>query len=163
MSVDVAVALPLLEQFAEKMNCAVEVLTNDQPMLKPMPKSIGAVMRNFRRGRVKICRGYGPKEFVKAFAGATWALTDSFHAVMFSSIFNCNARFLVPKEGWRKPMFGRIEEFAKVCINGRFFVDDVAQALSSFGCGETVKYDAGRIAAMRAESLGWLKNAIMSN
>lgn len=162
MSVDVAVALPLLEQFAEKMNCAVEVLTNDQPMLKPMPRSIGAVMRNFRRGRVKICRGYGPKEFVRAFASATWTLTDSFHAVMFSSIFNCNARFVRPANEMRKVMFARIEEFAEKCVKGDFFVDDVVQALQSFEHGETVSYNAGQIVAMRAESVAWFKNAITS-
>lgn len=165
MSVDVAAAWPLLEKFADEMNCMVEVLTNDAH-LKPMPKSLRQLRGRDvpapwrRRSRVEICRGYGPKEFVRAFAGATWTLTDSFHAVMFSSIFNCNVRFLRPTNEMRKGMFARIEEFAKACINGRFFVDDVAQALSSFEHGETVKYDADRIAAMRAESVKWLERAL---
>ena len=160
MSIDLPAALPLLEQFADKMNCAVEVMTNDQPMLRPMPRSIGAIVRSFRCGRVKICRGYGPKEFVKAFGEATWVLSDSFHAVMFSSIFNCNARFVRPANEMRKVMFSRIEEFAGKCVKGDFFVDDVVQALQSFERGETIAYDAKQISAVRAKSSVWLKGAI---
>lgn len=160
MSIDLSATLPLLERFADKMNCTVEVLTNDQPMLKPMPRSLSAVMRNFCRRRVKICRGYGPKEFVKAFAGATWVLADSFHAVMFSSVFNCNARFVRPTNEMRRVMFARVEEFATKCISGSFFVNDVAQTLSSFAHGETIRYNAAQIAMLRAESKKWLMDAL---
>lgn len=159
MNDDVTAVLPCLENFADKMNCTVEILLNCAG-LKPMPKSIRQVINNFMCGRVRICRGYGPKEFVRAFASATWTLTDSFHAVMFSSIFNCNARFLVPQEGWRMLMFARIEEFAKTCINGRFFVDDVVQALSSLERDEKMSYNATKIGTMRAESVKWLENAL---
>ena len=159
MSVDVAMAFPLLENFAEKMGCAVEVLLNGGA-LKPFPKSVRKAIGNFRGGRVKVCRGYGPKEFVRAFASAAWTLTDSFHAVMFSSIFKCNARFVRPENEMRRAMFSRIEEFAEKCVVGDFFVDDVKQALQSFECGEMVSYDADRIATLRAESLAWMKGAI---
>ena len=160
MSVDLPIALPLLEQFADKMNCSVEVLTNNQPMLKPLPRSIGAVMRNLRRGRVTNCRSYGPKEFLRAFSSATWVVTDSFHAVMFSSVFNCNARFVRPNRETRKAMFARIEEFADKCVEGRFFVDDVVQALQSFEQDEKIVYNSKAITEMRAESLKWLEKAI---
>ena len=162
MSVDLPTALPLLEKFADMMNCSVEVLTNNQYMLKPVPKSFRTLLSHFRDSRVKICRGYGPKEFVRAFSTATWTLTDSFHAVMFSLIFNCNARFLRPANEMRKTMFSRIEEFAGKCVRGDFFVDDVEQALQSFERGKTISYDVDRISAMRAESLAWLENAIIS-
>lgn len=116
----------------------------------------------FSGGRVKVCRGYGPKEFVRAFASATWTLTDSFHAVMFSAVFNCNARFVRPANEMRKVMFSRIEEFVEKCVTGDFFVDDVEQALWAFAHGEKIAYDDKQIVAMRAESKRWLENAIMS-
>ena len=159
MSIDLPPALPFLEEFADKMNCTVEVLTNEAA-LTPMPRSIGAVVQNFRRSRVKVCRGYGPTEFVKAFADATWTLSDSFHAVMFSSVFNCNARFVRPTDESRKVMFARIEEFAQKCIEGPFFVDGVMYALASFAHGEKIAYNANQIAALRTGSMVWLKGAI---
>ena len=159
MSVDVTAALPLLENFAETMGCAVEVLV-DGGELKPFPTSIRQVGGNFSGGRVKVCRGYGPKEFVRAFAGARCVLTDSFHAVMFSSIFNCNARFVRPANEMRKVMFARIEEFVEKCVEGDLFVDDVEQALQSFERSETVGFKSDRIATMRAESLWWLNGAL---
>lgn len=159
MSVDMAAALPLLENFAAKMNCTVEVLTNE-PFLRPIPKSIHQLLSNFRSVRVKICRGYGPGEFVRAFASATWVLTDSFHAVMFSSIFNCNARFLRPANEMRRAMFARIEEFSKECGKGDLFVDGVVQALQSFERGKTMSFDFDQIVVMRNESMAWLQRAI---
>ena len=87
-------------------------------------------------------------------------ITDSFHAVMFSSIFSCNARFLRPTTEMRRGMFARIEEFAKECITGGFFVDDVSEALSAFERGETVSFKTDRIAAMRAESMKWIEGAL---
>ena len=160
MSVDMAAELSLLENFAEKKNCTVELLANES-FLRPIPKSFRQLLSNFRYTRIKICRGYGPKEFVRAFSSASWVLTDSFHAVMFSSIFNCNARFLRPANAMRRGMFARVEEFAKGCITGGFFVDDVEDALRSLEQGETITFDANRIAVMRAESMKWLENAII--
>ena len=160
MSVDVASASSLLEEFSKRMKCTVEVLSDNQPMLRAVPKSVRALWENFRHSRVKICRGYGPKEFVRAFASATWILTDSFHAVMFSSIFNCNARFLRPSSAMRAAMFARIEEFASKYVSGPFFASDVASALSSLEHGEMVTFDAVQIAARRSDSMKWLNEAI---
>ena len=59
-------------------------------------------------------------------------------------------------------MFARIEEFAKECVEGDFFVADVSEAVSSFECGKRVDFKADRIATMRAESVKWLEDAIIS-
>lgn len=162
MAIDLNGALPKLEAFARENNCCVEVLTDWPCGLKPLPKSFGRLFVNFspEYPRVKIASGYGPKEFVKAFASATWTLTDSFHAVMFSSIFNKNLRFITPDSEMRKTMFARIEEFASSCINGPVFVDLVQSALDSFAKGESVSYNKTEIDKRRSASLGWLKKAI---
>ena len=159
MSVQVEANLPLLEKFAIAMDCTVEVLVN-RPVLQPLPKSLKAVASNFRSSRVRICRGYGPREFVKAFSSATWVVTDSFHAVMFASIFRCNARFVRPTCKMREGMFARIVEFAALGISGSFFVDRVAMALASFEKGETISYNCSAIEERRRESLAWLKSAV---
>lgn len=161
MSVNVAEALPYLESFATANNCRVEVLT-DRPYLKPFPRSLKKLLSNYRNPypHVKICSDYGPKEFVAAFADAIWTLTDSFHAVMFSSIFEKNLRFIKPQSEFRKTMFARIEEFVASCINGSVFVDSVEEALDFFAKGETVSYNRAAIDSRRTASLEWLKKAI---
>ena len=156
IDVDLKAAMPELERFAAEQNCHVEVLSNDSFLL-PLPRSASAFAEKLLSSRVKICRGYGPKEFVRALSRATWTLSDSFHAAMFSAIFSRNMRFLRPANDLRRVMFARVEEFAEKCIEGEFFVDDVRQALSSFASGEVVAYNRDQISAMRAESLKWIE------
>ncbi len=149
MSVNLAEALPHLEAFAEAQKCRVEVIVNES-FTGVRPKSL----------RVKIAASYGPKEFVRAFASATWTLADSFHAVMFSTIFNTNLRFIKPQSEMRRVMFARIEEFAEKCITGPVFVDSVKDALDSFTKGESISYNRSEIDSRRAASLEWLKSAV---
>lgn len=156
MSVDLSSSLPLLKSFAIQMNCAVDVITNDSG-LRPIPKSVSQIVGNFRRGvRVKLRRGYGPKEFVETMANADWVLTDSFHAVMFSAIFNTNFRFICPVTSFRLGMFARVKEFAKRCVKGRCLADGVGRALESFRLGEEVRFDQEEIDKMRNMSRAWL-------
>lgn len=146
---DVRAMLPSLEKFAAENDCKVEVLVSEW------------VGSNFPEGkRARVCTDFGPKEFVQAFASATWTLTDSFHAVMFSYIFGKNLRFLRPQSEGRKAMFARIEEFADRCITGPVFVDSFQTALDSFAKGETISYNREEIDRMRSDSLDWLKKAI---
>lgn len=149
MSVNLAEALPHLEAFAEARQCRVEVIV-DFSFTGVRPKS----------SRVKIVASYGPKEFVRAFASATWTLADSFHAVMFSTIFNTNLRFIKPQSEMRRTMFARIEEFAEKCITGPVFVDSVKDALDSFARGEAIEYNQAEIESRRTASEEWLKAAL---
>lgn len=149
MSVELKEALPHLEAFAEAQGCRVVVIV-DRPFTGVRHTS----------SRVKIMASYGPKEFVRAFAAATWALADSFHAVMFSTIFNTNLRFIKPQNEMRRAMFARIEEFAEKCIAGPVFVDSVKAALDSFARGETIEYSRAEIETHRAASAEWLKTAL---
>ena len=164
LSQNVAEAVKVLEPWARQNDCTVEIVCDG--MQKAVPRSarecVTRLISIVSPSRVRICTGYGPREFVRAFAQAEMCITDSFHAIMFSSIFNCNARFLRPINEMRRGMFARIEEFAKECITGDFFVDDVSDALLAFGRSETVGFKVDRIAAMREESVKWLENAIIS-
>lgn len=162
MSVDVKTVLPYLSEFAKRMKCKVDVLANNG-VLQPIPRSIGEVVGNNRFKSVNILRSADPIEFVKEFSRATWVLTDSFHAVMFASIFGCNARFIRPSNAMRAVMFARIQEFAIECVKGNLFVDDVKAALDSFERGETVSFDQQKIASLRDASLAWLKSSLTTN
>lgn len=161
LSINIRDAMPMLEAFARANNCCVEVIA-DGTWNKPFPKSLKQFVANCHNPypHIKLAFGYGPKEFVQAFDSATWTLTDSFHAVMFSNIFNKNLRFIKPDSELRKVMFARIEEFAASCINGPVFVDSVQSALDSFAKGEAISYNQEEIDRMRTASLDWLKKAI---
>jgi hypothetical protein len=165
MSVDVRKVLPSLIEFSKRMRCDVDILSNNSCVFGK-PAKISDVIKNYRYdmclGKVRLCRASDPMDFVRTFSNATWTLTDSFHAVMFSSIFECNARFIKPSSSSRAVMFARIEEFASSCVNGEFFVDDVEGALESFRNGEEISYNRAKISQFRADSLSWLKEAVGS-
>lgn len=160
LSEDVKAAVPVLEGWAKKNDWAIQVLCKGY--VKPIPRSIMELGRRLRgfMSKVRICSDYGPREFVRAFARADAVITDSFHAIMFSSIYGCNARFLKPQKDVRKAMFARISEFGEKCVIGSLLADDLKQALLSFECDETMSFDSARIAAIRAESMDWLQKAI---
>lgn len=159
MSVDLKDAMPRLIEFSCKLECDVDVFVNNCAIL-PFPNSFGSAIKNIQPSKINICRSSDPLDFVKAFSKATWTLTDSFHAVMFSSIFECNARFVRPSDAMRSAMFARIEEFAASCVNGEFFVDDVEGALKSFCKGEEISYNQQKISQLRSNSLSWLKQSL---
>lgn len=164
LAVDINGVLPELESFARSQNCEVVVLT-DTLYLKPQPRTIKELFRNWtnKYPRVRISSCSGPREFVQHFAEATWILTDSFHGMMFASIFDKNIRFLKPTSSWRRVMFARIEEFVDSCIEGKVLVETVSEALSTFGCGECVRYRYDRIDERRQKSLEWLESAVGMN
>lgn len=161
MSVKIDEALPQLERFARTNDCFVKVLS-DAPYLKPFGKSIRNILENFHNDypHVRICSDYGPKEFVRTFSSATYTLTDSFHAVMFSALFEKNVRILLPDTELRRTMFARIEEFANSCLTGPTFADSVQQALDSLQQGQIVSVVREEISRRRNLSRAWLIEAL---
>ena len=183
LSEDVEAARPLLEKFAKEQNCRVEILIgeNSGAGMLPLPISpsrlrrwLGGLCRRFF-SRVHVNIAAGPLEFVRLHAEATWIVTDSFHSVMFSTIFGKNCRALAPKVEWRKDMFARIEEIAehahmkveelKGCkvekLNSfGLIANDLTEALNSFRRGNAVTVDQEWVAKRRSDSIEWLKEAI---
>ena len=166
MSVDVRKVLPSLIEFSKRMRCEVDIFSGNSCVFGK-PVKIGDVIENYRYdlclGKIRLCRATDPMDFVRTFSNAIWTLTDSFHAVMFSSIFECNARFIRPSSTGRAEMFARIEEFASSCVNGGFFVDDVESALHSFEKGDKISYNQLKISQLRLNSFVWLKQALVKN
>jgi len=167
LSGDVDATVRTLEPAVRDGRWEIVVLCNPRRML-PMPDSGLKILRQmirrfgeiFGRSRVKVATWYGPREFVRAFARADACITDSFHAVMLSSVYGVNVRFLRPDSAVRKDMFARIEEFADAYVKGEMFVPDVAAALASLESGTRTGFDREAMAAFREKSLNWLKASL---
>lgn len=163
LSEDIEKAVELLEVFAKARKCCVKVFVNyGKDRLLPFPSSrIKAKtwlkgMEKRILGDVMICASAGPKEFVRAIADATWVVSDSFHALMFSIVFKKNVRILKPQTESRRQMFARIVEFAGHA-NGPLVVDSVSAALDSIEKGERVEFDYRWLGERIRESQCWLQ------
>ena len=166
LSEKVEEAIPILESFAKQAKCTVKVFVDHgHAALLPFPLNCtklkvwtkGIWKRLF--GRVSICISAGPKEFVKAFSDATWVVSDSFHALMFATVFKKNIRILRPKMESRRKMFARIEEFA-AHAKGPLIAESLAEALASLRRGESVTVDEQWLEQRWAQSQRFLRNSI---
>lgn len=158
--------LPALRAFAKRTGYRVEILVDD-PVTR-LPKSFVDARRQGShalryilgsRG-LTVLRGAGPREFMKAFAGATCVLSNSFHALQFASIFGLNARIIRSSEKDRSAMFERFTDFQAKYVQGPLFADDVGDALASLERGEALSYNEAALAADRERSLAWLREAL---
>jgi len=158
----VAKFLPVLEQWADQYDWHVDVLSDGYYKKVPTKLSEFAdrLYETASRRRVRICNSYGPLEFVRLFSCSNACITDSFHAVMFSSIYHLNLRFIKPAAAWRMEMFSRIEEFYRIAVSGPFVAETVDTALSSIASGERVTFDDAAIETHRQFSYDWLKGAL---
>lgn len=163
LSYNVAKALPILRAFAKRTGCEVYLFC-DGPF--SVPSRVGTLshqaLSRFRGmvSSIHVCIDAGPREFVRGFARADWVVSDSFHALMFASIFRTDMRILRPKMGLRQKMFSRIEDFGKRYVKGNFIVSDLQEALDSLGV--PVKYDEQALDDARAFSRRWLQTHLCS-
>ena len=104
----------------------------------------------------------GPDEFLQCASKATDAVSDSFHALMFSIIFGLNVRMLVPKATFRQDMFARIKEFEKYIKSGRMIVNNLPTALESIRCSAPVVFNMGKIEELRNISEMWLQSQLQT-
>ncbi len=162
---DVGECYSQLEAFAKEYHCKVRVLV-DRYFL-PFPKTFSQVVQQAKRivqnvfSPVTLELAAGPQEFLNAFTNATWVLSDSFHAVMFSSVFGKNVRILRPRNEFRQKMFARIEEFAQQAVaEGRLVADDVPKALVSLVEDPPLQFNTDFIARRCFESKAWLEDAL---
>lgn len=165
LDVSIKSSLHDLHKFAKKMKCTVHLYINMSKI--PLPTN----WNNFKTcvilqyykifgGRIKPEFSAGPQEFLNGHSNATWVMTDSFHSLMFSSIFNKNVRVIRPCDEFRKKMFSRIEEFVQKNTSGPVIADSVCEALSSFAKGETVSYNYSAIDDKQKASHLWLQSTL---
>lgn len=165
MSVDAAAALPVLENYAERINGEVDLFVNKGvSFLRPIPRSLSALLAKRKRrgaGGVHVHLGAGPLEFAQTIGVATQVITDSFHGLMFSAIFGCNARFIRPSTSFRAEMFGRIAEFAAKYVRGPLFFDNVSDAMRSLEQEPRLTYNEPALASIQETSRRWLLDNLL--
>lgn len=164
LSEDVEALSPKLRAFARRHHAKVRLLVDSGQ--RPFPRTPKQLLLHFRWlmrrlfSPVKPFLTAGPQEFLEAFAQADWVLSDSFHALMFSSIFDKQVAILRPKSEKRKGMFARIEEFVETTTDGPVIEDTVESALARFERGERMSFRQDVIAKRREASWAWLRAAL---
>ena len=165
LSASVVDDLPRLEEFARKNHCKVDVFVDSAMNQVYYPVSFRRPWKTlniwWRRlvTPVRLHLGAGPLQFVKAISRAKWVMTDSFHGLMFSTIYGKNVREIKPTLEYRIQMFARIADFAADFIDGDVVSDSISDALASFEKGETIHYRRAEIDAFINRSRVWLADA----
>ncbi len=154
---------PILAQFTQENNCDVDVFVAPGVFFRlPAPfrwKNTKRWMKGLQNkwfGRVNIRDAANPIEFVSALASADWIVSDSFHALMFSLIFNRNVRIIKPTQESRSKMFARIEEFV-LHMKGPVLVDSLDASLHSLLENEAVAFDSVWLGEQKAYSVAFLR------
>ncbi len=158
---DLESMIPQLEKLASFSDYSVEVFLDGYlTAARVNPLWIMRHLASRFRSSVRIRESAGPIEFVRAIAESECVLTNSFHAVMFSSIFSRQVKVVAPQSGSRKKMFARIEEFVKRCTKGKVIAESVQDALVEIGNGAKMSYNMKEIAMLQAQSRDWLTHAV---
>lgn len=160
---------PVLSNYATESGSIVDIFLNE-PYVVRFPNSLDRIrkllkyggLRFFGNKRVRLHNDAGPAEFVYYASLATDAVSDSFHALMFSIIFDLNIRILRPEKEVRIFMFSRIEEFSECVAQGTLISDGLQAALHSILHDPPVIFDSKKIEEKRKHSSAWLQNVLGS-
>lgn len=157
--------LPWLEQYVRTSRIHAYVYMNLRS-LAIEHWSLGSILRHLRlRWRIfKNCRIHvrkfpGPIGFLNSLLGAEHILSDSFHALMFSSIFEKDAKIYIPKE--RQEMGCRITDFVERVGWKDVVVDSLDSNVFAHqsGCASGSRDSLNR---WISESSDWLNSSIKS-
>ena len=154
-----------LARFARVNGCDIELFFGGPCQILPgnlwdLVRISTGFLRAYLSSRVHVRMSATPDEFVREIADADWVLTDSFHAVMFSTIFQRNLRVLAPKGKMSKIGFSRLEEFVSANIKTKTICESLSDALKSLIQDPMSNYDVLSIEQKRENSKKWLKTAI---
>lgn len=148
--------LPQLQVFSQKQHCKVTILLSEGASPYPgfkSPKALCKYVRSLYSNHVSYEMAESPLDFVRYFARAKWILSDSFHALMFSIIFDKNVRIIVPSERERQKMFCRISEYNEYVEHGSFLSNNINTALASFVSDTEVAFNTTKIDNFRRYSM----------
>lgn len=164
MSEDLLASIVTLDRWAEGNGREVDVVVDSfalQPFFRcGVIRKILTYLSIVRRGRVHVHLDAGPLEFVKMLKDARDVITDSFHAMAFSSIFDCNVRVIKPTSPWRLAMFSRIEEFSDY-TGGNHICSSLEEGLRMIVGEPKICYNMDKMKVDADASLRWLKESIV--
>lgn len=102
-------------------------------------------------------KGIGPNEFLALINGAEFVLTDSFHACVFSIIFDKQFRVFTRKAGSTN-MNSRIRTLLDYISKGDFLISPAE--LENIELGKKSSYDKSKIELKKKQSIQWLQRAL---
>ena len=143
----------LLINYSRSNDMQIDIFTDHFLWRRPTLKEIRLLLSG-----VKIHFSADAQDFVKAISTATTVISDSFHALMFSLIFNKQIKVLRPTGSYRGDMFSRINEAVDEFTCGDVFCSSLEEALK--GADGAVSFRNDVIEKRRNESMNWLVNAI---
>ena len=155
--------LPKLEKFAKDNDCDVVVFPDRFEKRGCKPKSFLNVQKLRLRlltTPVKVYISAAIEDFMREISAATWIVTNSYHAMMFSVIYRKNIRIIVPTDKVRQGMHARMQEFAGTIIDGPLMQANVEDALSSCERGEEISINEVALKERIKKSRIWLKTQI---
>lgn len=169
MGEDVEAALPTMANFAREKACGIKIVVekfywNNEPLR--ISRIIRRLYRCFQLQRfckenhIEILLSASHEDFVRNISMANWVLTDSFHALMFSLVFEKDVRVLRPKNAYRKRMFSRIEDASKLFMETEIICNNVEEALGSFLHNEKSRVNQTAVNRAVNYSKEWLRSAI---
>lgn len=161
---DLLELLPKLEKFAKDNDCDVVVFPDRYEKwygLKPLNffKTQKLKLR-LLNSPVKVYISAAIEDFMREISAATWIVTNSYHAMMFSVIYRRNVRIIVPSDKVRQGMHARMQEFAGSIIKGPLMQASIAAALESFEKSENVLVDEIELNDRIEKSRNWLKTQL---
>lgn len=154
-----------LRGFAQKNNCEVEIFIGGP--WQEIPKSFkmwvsvaSGSLRARMTPRIHLRSVSTPDEFVAEIAAADWIVTDSFHGLMFSTIFRKNVRVLQPRRESANSGFARLSEFVSNHLHGNVISENLDVAIRSLVEDSPIQYNLNGLDLSRRSSLEWLKHAL---
>lgn len=161
---DLQELLPKLEKFAKDNDCDVVIFPDRYEKwygLTPVNilKTQKLKLRLFN-SPVKVYISAAIEDFMREISAATWIVTNSYHAMMFSVIYRKNVRIIVPSDKVRQGMHARMQEFAGTIIEGPLMQPNVTEALESFEKGEIVSINEIELEDRIEKSRNWLKTQL---
>ena len=161
---DILELLPKLEKFAKDNDCDVVVFPDRFEKwygLKPLNLLKTQKLRlRLLISSVKVYISAAIEDFMREISAATWIVTNSYHAMMFSVIYRKNIRIIVPSDKVRQGMHARMQEFAGSIIDGPLMQVNVAEALESFEKAENVSFNEIELNNRIEKSRNWLKTQL---
>jgi len=152
--------LPLLEDFAKRNDCDVIIFPDRyERYFKKSADGLRELLRMKKRlmnSHIKVFISAAIKDFMREISAADWIVTNSYHALMFSIIYNRDVRIIVPTNSVRKEMHARMKEFEGSVIEGPLMQPDIVTALKSIERGETTTINVDELNRRRTFSRNWL-------
>lgn len=156
--------LPLVEDFCQRNNCRASVFVDY--WVGGRTRSLRGVASAFKfrfrlaRNKIKLCLSACPSDFVREIAYATWVITNSFHALMFSTIYRKDVRIIKPTDKVRLQMHSRMQEFEGTIIKGPLMQDSVASAMTSVENEGPIVYDGERLKSIVLATQQWMTETL---